>query len=253
MFHDDGDIQPHKRAHVAREHAVAARDQDHLVHGGQIRHHLLDPRVLGARLRFHPLKQADLGVIRKTGKRIRGFIKPQPAAAAPGDGYGRLSSLTRNRARRGRRFQQGRHHDLIGIGETRLFPADRAHAHALFDVVAAGFYPALFQRPRLMAAVLKIEIGIIHAAGHKVRHQALKFAFADAGGIEQGFPGLFKSAAHTKFFLCRMLGRLSRVCCRRSEGQSAITTPDPRASRSSTSPQGLTIMLSPWVSRPLTW
>ena len=44
--------------------------------------------------------------------------------------------------------------------------------------------------------------------------------------------------------LCRRLRR----CCRFT---AAVTTPEPRGRRSSTTPQGSTIMLSPCVSRPL--
>jgi len=48
-----------------------------------------------------------------------------------------------------RRIAQGGPAQVVGIGESRFFPTDGAHAHALVDAEAAGFDDALFQAPAL--------------------------------------------------------------------------------------------------------
>ncbi len=160
-FHDDLQRQAHQRADVGIEQAVAARHQHHIVFSRQAGHHLRHARVERARHAFQLFQQRDFlfrletgdGVMRQV-QRVRFTALEQrclvPAALAC-DSAGGLRRL----------FQRGQG-DVIGIGEGGLVAAHGAHADALVDVKTAGLDYALFQRPALGAAVLEIQVGVIH-------------------------------------------------------------------------------------------
>ena len=94
-------------------------------------------------------------------------------------------AAVRDRTGSPRGFQQLRQHDLVGIGETGFLAADRPHAHALLDRVAAVLDDALLQRPRLAARMLEIQIGGVDPRPHQLAEHALEVAGGDAAGGQQ--------------------------------------------------------------------
>ena len=54
--------------------------------------------------------------------------------------------------------------NLVSIGKAGFFPAHRADANALVDIVRTIFNDAVFKNPGLVIARLKIEIAVIQTA-----------------------------------------------------------------------------------------
>jgi len=83
-------------------------------------------------------------------------------------------ALARDCARRLRRAGERVKADVVGVGERGFLAGDSAHAYALVDVEAARLDDSLLQTPRLAAAVLEIEIGIVDAVRHDLPEHRLQ-------------------------------------------------------------------------------
>ncbi len=136
-------VQAHQRAHVGGQGAVGGGYQHGIHGGGQAHDHLLHARVAGAGVGVHFAQQRNLLWVGQAFHRIDGRIQLAPAVqcqrladtvATLGNRTGRLGGV-----------KQLRQHNLIGVCETGLLAADRAHTHALLDGVATVLDDALFQ------------------------------------------------------------------------------------------------------------
>ena len=225
VLYDDRDIEAHQGADIRRHESVAAHHQDDLLGAGKTRHYLLHPRVLAPRLGLHRFQEMHLGRILEARQGIHRRIQLAPRAGAQHHGHACdiTATVTGDGTRRASRIQEGRKQDIVGIGETGFFAADGAYAHALFDIVTAGFYLAFFQCPGFMSAVLKIQIGVIHLIVEDAPHEALQFARTDASRRQQKIACLLYKVAHARSFRCWMLGKLLRIRCCRLRSQSAMT------------------------------
>lgn len=69
------------------------------------------------------------------------------------------------------------------------------------------------------------------------------------------FPNAVRNSRTLRGYIvrCPSAGRFARSVAIRAGSIPAVTTPAPLSRRASTSPQGSTIIVSPWVSRPLAW
>jgi hypothetical protein len=75
-------------------------------------------------------------------------------------------AAARDRARRARRFDQRREHDLVGICEPRPLTGERAHADTAVDAVRTVLDDAVFERPGLFTHRLEVDIGVVDRVSH---------------------------------------------------------------------------------------
>ena len=110
----------------------------------------------------------------------------QAAAALRAPGLQRAGAAgAGDRARRMRRLEQRRQHDLVRIGEARLLAGERAHADAVVDAVRAVLDDAVLERPRLLADQLEVDVGVVHRVAHDVAEHARDAVLVEAGGQQQ--------------------------------------------------------------------
>ena len=88
-------------------------------------------------------------------------------------------TLLRDGAGSGCGFQQCRHHQFIGIGETGFFPADRPNADPLLDRMAGGFNLAILQTPGFRAALLEIQIAAVNGMAEEATQGAMQIILAE--------------------------------------------------------------------------
>ncbi len=180
LLDDHLHVQPHQRAHIGGEHAVAARHQ-HRVHAtGQADHHLLHARVGSAQELVQAAQHLDLEVVAHAVHRVQRRIQRAPVAAQ--QRLRRLrAAVAGNGPRRLRRGQQRIAVDVVGIGETGLLAGNRAYAHALLDGVGAVLDDAVLHAPALAPRMLEIQVAKVDAGAEQCAEGALQ-----AGGIEAG-------------------------------------------------------------------
>jgi hypothetical protein len=97
---------------------------------------------------------------------------------------GARAARPRDGAHGARRVQQRGLGDVVGIGESGLLAAHRAHADALVDAEAAGLDDALFQAPAFAARVLEVEVGVVDLCA-RISASARAGGFVEAEGLEQ--------------------------------------------------------------------
>ena len=184
----------YQRPHVGRQPSVAAGDQNHFVFPRQMRHHLLNPRVFGTGEGFQPFEQTHLVRCIQRGQRIvrqvQGMCRPllferadplTPLLPGGGDGAHRRGGIG-----------QRRQTDVIRISKCGFFAAHRTHANPGIDVEAARLDNALLQAPRLGAAVLKIEIGVVDGVGRNMIEHAGQRPGVETIGCQQALGGLLE-------------------------------------------------------------
>ena len=93
--------------------------------------------------------------------------------------------LARNGARGQRRTFQCRQANVVGISKSGFLATHCAHTDSLLNTKAAGFNDAFFQRPTLGAAILKIQIGIIHAVRQHFAEHLLQMVRLQRIGSQQ--------------------------------------------------------------------
>jgi hypothetical protein len=167
LLHDDLDVHPHQRAHIAGQHAVAARDQHGVHAAAQAHHHLLHARIQRAHQRIHAPQQRDLGLVGERIDRIQRGIQLASVAARqrlPG----MLATIARDRPRRLRGREQRRRIEVIRIREAGLLAGDRAHAHALLDRMRAVLDDAVLHAPALAPRMLEIQVAEVDARAQQV-------------------------------------------------------------------------------------
>ena len=253
---DHRDVEPHQRTHVGGEGAVAGGHQDHFVHAGQGNDDLFHPRIDAPGLLVQPAQQGDLLVGGQGLDRIDRRIQAMAVGPLPGLDLGRLA-LSGDGPGGAGRFGEGRQGNLVRIGKAGLLAGDGTHAHALVDAVMALAHDAVFQHPGFVPAELEVQIGIVHLPGEQAIEHLLQGILVQFAGRQQRLAGDVQGLiAHVRIsqgiLRCSSAGKWRRVLRTLSRSISAITKPEPRGRRSRTLPQGSTIMLSPWVSRPLT-
>ena len=91
--------QAHQRAHIGRQHAVGARQEDDLVFATEARHDLRHARIKGAAHALDAFEQRDLLGIGQARQRIVRQIKRRRRGALD-DLYPALTALARDRAGR---------------------------------------------------------------------------------------------------------------------------------------------------------
>ena len=114
------------------------------------------------------------------------------------------------------KVKSGSHSIEQGVGvravageKTGFAYSDEIMLPALLEAAGAG--------PRLVPAVLEIEIGVIHTARHQLAHQARQIGFAQAGGLQQRLPGQRQHTfTHEISLRCRILGKFLRTSCKRA-------------------------------------
>ena len=132
----------------------------------------LHARVDRARATVELLQQRDLVHVGERRDRVVGRVQAVRRRRVPGLDLA-LAALARDRARRARRLEQRRRHDLVGIGEAGALAGHRAHADALLDAVAAFLDDAVLERPVLLARELEVEVARVDArAEHASRAPA---------------------------------------------------------------------------------
>ena len=186
FFDDDRDRQLYQRPHVGGQHAVTARHQHHVIFSAEVGHDLLDPRVTRPRELFDMFEQPDLrgGIERRD--RIVTAVERDLLARCDLRRHARFAAaLTRNRSRRQRRFGQRCRRDVVRIRESGPIARNRAHADALFDVEAAALDNAFFERKRLVARVLEVQVGVIGAVLEDCREHLLQAALVEFVRVEQ--------------------------------------------------------------------
>ena len=162
--HHDLDRQPHERAHIGRDAAVGAGDEDDIARGDKTGDDIFDSRIGGAQKRIQFLQHGDFLRRRRIGERIarritglrgrrrrqadgRRFALPQFGGA--GDG-----SELRHRAAA----------DFVAVRVGDGLAAQGPQADAAIERITTGFDFALFQPPRFHLAPLRVNIGPIDAA-----------------------------------------------------------------------------------------
>ncbi len=235
LLHDDGYVHAHERPNVGGQRAVARGDQDDLVHGGERRHHLPHPRVQRARATVELLQQRHLVHVGQCRDRVVGRVQAVRRRRVPGLDLA-LAALARDRARRARRLEQRRRHDLVGIGEARALAGHRPHAHALLDAVAAFLDDAVLERPVLLPRQLEIQVARVDARAEHRIERLFEAPVVEAGGREDALTRALQGVAHP-ITRCFSAGKLSRVAFCPSMSSFAVTTWLPRGSRASTRPQ----------------
>ncbi len=183
-FNDDLHGKPHQRAHVRRQHAVGARQQDHLVLAAEARHDLRHARIAGAAHAFDALQQRDLVGVSQARERVMRQIERRRAVALHHPSAA-LAPLPRDRPGCLRRRPQGRRADVVGIGEGGLLAAHRPHPHTLVDVEGAGFDDPLFEAPAFGTTVLEVQICVVDPVREDVAEGALEVGRVERVGDEQ--------------------------------------------------------------------
>ncbi len=222
------------------------------------------------------LEQPHLGVVAQRLERVDRRIQAAAALRAPGLQRAGAAG-TRDGARRVRRLEQRRQHDLVRIRETGLLAGERAHADAVVDAVRAVLDDAVLERPRLLADQLEVGVGVVDRVTHDVAEHVRDAVLVEAGGQQQAGArggervgrrvrgrrrGLRREQGGRDLDLhglrwcrrrCWTEGKFCLTSRCRTRSMSATTTPLPRGKRASTLPQQSTIIESPWVSRPFSW
>lgn len=162
MFDDDADIQANQRANVACPGTVAGGHQHGIVHTTQAHADLGNTRIQAARVSVQALQKGHLVRLGHDIQRVICFIQWLVAAAFPGL---HTTSLTGagNRPRSANRLAQGRHADIVAVGEAGLLTGLGTHANALIDIEAAILDDAVLQHPGLTDLMLKIQVGSVDA------------------------------------------------------------------------------------------
>ena len=86
----------------------------------------------------------------------------------------------RDRPRGMRGLRECGQHDLVRIGKAGFLACQCTHADTLLDAVRAVFHDAIFERPRFIAAQLKIQVRIIDAVTHDTAEDRGKARFIQA-------------------------------------------------------------------------
>ena len=191
LLGDHGERQAHQRPHIRGQAAVAAGHQHHVVFGAQAGHDLDHARIGRARHALDALEQGDLLGRAQRGQGVDVGIQ---LAGIVGRHLGRHLDLARAAPRDAAhgmgRGQQRLRRQAVGIGESRFFAADRAHAHALPDRKAAGLDDAFLQAPAFAAGVLEIQVGIIDLVRKDLAQGLGQIDLGQAPRVEQqGFGG----------------------------------------------------------------
>ena len=163
LFHQHADGKAHQRAHVCRQRAVGRRDQHLLIHAGDAGADFLHAGIGRARSFVYPVQQRDFLFTRQALQRIKQRIQRLMADFTQGMHLA-VATVAHNAARSDGALVEGVEGDLIGIGKTGLFTADRTHPNPLIDIVKTIFDDAVFKHPGFMVAGLEIEIGVIKSA-----------------------------------------------------------------------------------------
>ena len=152
--------------------------------------------------------------------------------------------------------------DIVGVGEGGFLAGASAHADALVDGKTARLDDTFFKAPCLGTAVLKVEIGVVHAMLQNRAEDIREIARAQCIGRQQHLFGTREQRAvadngfqsrHDRPYLnmrCCSAGRLARVSAMKAWSTSPMTMPGPFNLRSRMLPHGSMSMLLPWVSRP---
>ena len=195
----------------------------------------LHARVERPRAAVEFLQQRHLVHVGERRDRVVGRVQAVRRRRVPGL-HLPLAALARDRARRARRLQQRRRHDLVGIGEAGALARHRPHAHALLDAVAAFLDDAVLEGPVLLARQLEVEVARVHARAEHRIESLLEAPVVETGGREDALARALQGVGHP-ITRCFSAGKLSRVAFCPSLSSAATTTRLPRGSRASTRPQ----------------
>ena len=86
---------------------------------------------------------------------------------------------------------QRRQSNFIRIGKARLVAADGPYADALVDTVRALFDNAVFQRPGLETAYLKVELRIVDRVTHDAAEDPRQVIVIQPRPVKNFCPGYF--------------------------------------------------------------
>ena len=151
-------------------------------------HHLLDARIGRPGAGFQPFEQPDLGRRVERGQRVvRQVERMCRCRTAHLHGFGLSVLAGEGNRTHGLRGRIERHHaDIVGIGKGGLFTAHGTHPDAGINIEAARFDDPFFKAPRLGAAVLEVEIGVIDLMGHDRAEHPAEIGNLQPEGRQQG-------------------------------------------------------------------
>ncbi|MCY1419394.1 hypothetical protein D9M71_349830 [compost metagenome] len=184
LLDDHAHVEPHQRADIRAQAAVAGGDQDAFPDPGHAHGDLLDTRVQGTGGSVDALQQLDLLGAADHVQRAAGIVQPGHlgtdeglhATFLPGPGNG---------ARGARGLTQGIGGDGVAVGEAGLLAGLGAHADALVEVEAAFLDDAVLQHPGLGNLPLEVQVGGIYAGTGEFAEDRRQLLDAEVTGRQQ--------------------------------------------------------------------
>ena len=183
ILRDDGDVQPHKRAHIGGDEAIGAHDLDDGPAARQADADLCDTRIAGAGGGIDFLAERDLLRKGHQFQRIAIGIKVPVILARRG---GRLILGRVKQLQCFARTPDGGLAHIIGVAEPRHLARNTAQAETRAGGIIRHFQTAIVKTETFGRAILQIELPVIAGLERLARQTLGRIGVKQAGLIQIG-------------------------------------------------------------------